>query len=137
MRLPIAWALGWPDRVSGAAPSCDWTTAATWEFMPVDHEAFPAIGVARRAGAAGGTAPAVFNAADEACVAAFLEGRLPYLGIVEVVSSVLDEHLGRASSPASGDYGNHGGPGGVLTVEDVLGADAWARMRAEELIASR
>jgi 1-deoxy-D-xylulose-5-phosphate reductoisomerase len=41
MRLPIAWALGWPDRVPGAAPSCDWTTAATWEFLPVDHEAFP------------------------------------------------------------------------------------------------
>ena len=136
MRLPIAWALGWPERVADAAPACDWTSAATWEFTPVDHEAFPAIGVARRAGAAGGTAPAVFNAADEVCVAAFLEGRLPYLGIVEVVSSVLDEHLGRASSAASEDYGNHGGSGGVLTVDDVLGADAWARRRAEELIAS-
>ncbi len=137
MRLPIAWALGWPERVAGASPSCDWTTAATWEFIPVDEEAFPAVAVARRAGAAGGTAPAVFNAADEACVAAFLEGRLPYLGIVEVVSSVLDEHLGRASRPASEDHGNHDASGGVLTVEDVLGADAWARQRAEELIASR
>ena len=70
-------------------------------------------------------------------MAAFLEGRLPYLGIVEVVSTILDEHLGRASSPASEDHGNHGGPGGVFTVEDVLGADAWARRRAEDLIASR
>ena len=137
MRLPIAWALGWPGRVAGAAPACDWTTSVAWDFAPVDHEAFPAIGVARRAGSAGGTAPAVFNAADEACVAAFLEGRLPYLGIVEVISSVLDEHLGRASSAASGDHGNHGGAEHVLTVEDVLGADAWARERAREMITSR
>lgn len=137
MRLPIAWALGWPDRVADAAPACDWTAASTWEFLPVDHEAFSAIGVARRAGQAGGTAPAVFNAADEVCVAAFLEGRLPYLDIVDVVSSVLDEHLGRASGAASGDHGNLDAPGGVFTVEDVLGADAWARRRADELIASR
>lgn len=136
MRLPIGWALGWPDRVAGAAPACDWTTGVAWDFAPVDHEAFPAIGVARRAGSAGGTAPAVFNAADEACVAAFLEGRLPYLGIVDVISSVLDEHLGRASSGVSGDHGNHGGAGDVLTVEDVLGADAWARERAREMITS-
>ncbi len=137
MRLPIAWALGWPERVAGAAPSCDWSAAAAWEFLPVDHGAFPALGVARRAGAAGGTAPAVFNAADEVCVAAFLEGRLPYLGIVEVVSAVLEEHLGRASGAATGDHGNQGDPGGVLTVDDVLGADSWARMRAGEMIAAR
>ncbi len=137
MRLPIAWALGWPERVAGAAPSCDWSKAAAWEFLPVDHEAFPALTVARRAGAAGGTAPAVFNAADEACVAAFLEGRLPYLAIVEVVSAVLDEHLGRASAAASGDHGNHDVSGGVLTVDDVLGADSWARTRAGEMIAAR
>ena len=136
MRLPIAWALGWPERVPGAAPACDWSTASTWEFLPVDHDAFPALAVARRAGTAGGTAPAVFNAADEACVAAFLEGRLPYLGIVDVVSAVLEEHLGRASGPASGDHGNHASSGGVLTVEDVRGADARARQRAEEMIAS-
>ena len=143
MRLPIAWALGWPERVAGAAPTCDWSSAAAWEFLPVDHEAFPALTVARRAGAAGGVAPAVFNAADEVCVAAFLEGRLPYLGIVEVVSAVLDEHLGpdehlgRASGAASGDHGNHDVSGGVLTVDDVLEADSWARMRAGEMIAAR
>ena len=143
MRLPIAWALGWPERVAGAAPTCDWSSAAAWEFLPVDHEAFPALTVARRAGAAGGVAPAVFNAADEVCVAAFLEGRLPYLGIVEVVSAVLDEHLGpdehlgRASGATSGDHGNHDVSGGVLTVDDVLEADSWARMRAGEMIAAR
>jgi 1-deoxy-D-xylulose-5-phosphate reductoisomerase len=136
MRLPIAWALGWPDRVAGAAPACDWSSATTWEFLPVDEEAFPAVTVARRAGAFGGTAPAVFNAADEACVAAFLEGRLPYLGIVDVISAVLDEHLGRASGPVTGEHGNLGGGEHVLTVEDVIGADAWARARAEEIISA-
>jgi 1-deoxy-D-xylulose-5-phosphate reductoisomerase len=124
MRIPIAWALGWPDRVPGAAPACDWSTAATWDFWPVDHVAFPALGLAREAGAAGGTAPAVFNGADEACVAAFLDGRLPYLGIVEVVSEVLREHIS----------GDNQGPGNPITVADVLDADDWARSRAEELI---
>lgn len=137
MRLPIAWALGWPERVADAAPGCDWSEAATWEFLPVDHEAFPAVGVARRAGAAGGTAPAVFNAADEVCVAAFLEGSLPYPGIVEVISAVLDEHLGRASGTGREDDGNLGRTGDVLTLDDVLGADAWARGRAGDMIASR
>ena len=137
MRLPIAWALGWPERIADAAPGCDWSEAATWEFLPVDHEAFPAVGVARRAGAAGGTAPAVFNAADEVCVAAFLEGDLPYPGIVEVVSAVLDEHLGRASGTGREDDGNPSKVEGVLTLDDVLGADAWARGRAEDMIASR
>jgi 1-deoxy-D-xylulose-5-phosphate reductoisomerase len=137
MRLPIAWALGWPERIADAAPGCDWSQAVTWEFLPVDHEAFPAVGVARRAGAAGGTAPAVFNAADEVCVAAFLEGALPYPGIVEVVSAVLDEHLGRASGTGREDDGNPGRVEGVLTLDDVLGADAWARGRAEDRIASR
>ncbi len=128
MRLPIAWALGWPDRVPGAAPSCDWSTAATWEFLPVDHEAFPALGLARRAGEAGGTAPAVFNAADEACVAAFLEGRLDFPGIPEVIAEVLQRHLG-------GD--NQGAAGNPLTVQDVLDADAWARSAATESIEGR
>ncbi len=140
MRLPIAWALGWPERVPDAAPGCDWTEAATWEFHPVDDEAFPAITLARRAGTVGGTAPAVFNAADEACVAAFLEGRLPFTGIVDVVAEVLGEHLAggefamtgrfeRASDASSGDHG-----GNPLTVADVLQADAWARSRAAELV---
>ena len=136
MRLPIAWALGWPDRVPDAAPGCDWTRAATWEFSPVDDHAFPAISLARRAGAAGGTAPAVFNAADEICVAAFLGGRLPFTGIVDIVGAVLDEHLAdqlgeaeRASARRAGDHG-----GNPLSVADVLAADGWARARAAELI---
>ena len=120
MRLPIALGLSWPDRVADAAPGCDWTTAATWTFEPLDDDAFPAVRLARRAGAAGGTAPAVYNAANEECVAAFVAGRLPFLGIVDTVAAVVEEHL-------SGDNGNPAG------VDDVLSAEAWARSRAHSL----
>ncbi|MFM8774655.1 MAG: 1-deoxy-D-xylulose-5-phosphate reductoisomerase, partial [Actinomycetota bacterium] len=122
MRLPIAWALGWPDRVADAAPGCDWTRAASWEFAPLDDDAFPAVGLARRAGAAGGTAPAVFNAADEVAVAAFLAGRLPFTGVVDTIAEVLQRHL------SSDNRGN------ADTVERVLAADEWARKAAAEVI---
>jgi 1-deoxy-D-xylulose-5-phosphate reductoisomerase len=122
MRLPIALGMAWPHRVPDAAPACDWSTAATWEFFPLDEEAFPAVSLARRAGGAGGTAPAVFNGADEACVEAFLAGRIPFTAIVDTVASVLEEHL----APGSGEWA----PGNAVTLDDVLHADAWARARA-------
>src|SRR6476659_3607910 len=62
MRLPIALGLGWPDRVAGSASACDWSKASTWEFLPLDDSAFPAVRLARQAGESGGTAPAVYNA---------------------------------------------------------------------------
>ena len=74
MLIPIALGLGWPDRVPDAAPAVDWTTPETWEFFPLDDEAFPAVELARKAGELGGTAPAVYNAANEACVDAFRAG---------------------------------------------------------------
>ena len=67
-------AAGWPERVPDAAPACDWTKAATWEFFPLDHEAFPAVELARHAGQTGGCLTAVYNAANEEAAAAFLEG---------------------------------------------------------------
>ena len=124
MRLPIAWGIGWPHRVPHAAPPCDWTTAVTWEFSPLDEVAFPAVAIARTAGTAGGTAPAVFNGADEACVAAFLDGRLSFPGIVATIDRVLREHL---DGPAYRD-------GNTTALEDVLQADAWARARAAAVI---
>lgn len=138
MRIPIAWGIGWPDRVPDAAPGCDWTTAATWEFFPLDEEAFPAVALARRAGTAGGTAPAVFNGADEACVAAFVAGSLRFVDIVPTVSRVLDEHL--RAAPGENDRENHGEksgwvPGNRTTLQDVLTADAWARRRADAIVA--
>jgi 1-deoxy-D-xylulose-5-phosphate reductoisomerase len=121
MRIPIALGLGWPDRVPGAAPACDWTRAATWEFLPLDDDAFPAVRLAREAGRRGGTAPAVYNAANEECVEAFLAGRLPFLGIVDTVETVLAEHL------------EDGFSGNIRGVDDVLSAEEWARQRAREV----
>ena len=123
MRLPIALALGWPDRVADAAPGCDWTTASTWEFLPLDDTAFPAVRLARRAGLAGGTAPAVLNAANEVCVEAFLAGRLGFPVIIDTVAAVLDEH----------EAGDPPGLGNDLTLADVLSAETWARERARHL----
>jgi 1-deoxy-D-xylulose-5-phosphate reductoisomerase len=125
MRIPIALGLAWPDRVPGAAPACDWSTAATWEFMPLDDTVFPAISLAREVGVRGGTAPAVYNAANEECVGAFLGGRLPFLAIVDTVAEVVAEHT--ASSGPAGQSGN------AASVDDVLAAEAWARTRAREI----
>ncbi|WP_042390876.1 1-deoxy-D-xylulose-5-phosphate reductoisomerase [Streptacidiphilus melanogenes] len=122
MRMPISLGLGWPDRVPDAAPGCDWTKAATWEFFPLDTEAFPSVGLAREVGELGGTAPAVFNAANEECVEAFLQGRLAFTGIVDTVAKVVAEH----GTPVGGTS---------LTVEDVLAAEGWARARAQEIAA--
>ena len=119
MRIPIALALGWPDRVPGAAPAVDWTTAHSWTFEPLDEEAFPAVTLARHAGTVGGTMPAVYNAANEVCVDAFLAGQIPFAGIVDTVSQVVSEH--------------HDSAGSAVTLADVLGADSWARDRAREL----
>ncbi|OEU91449.1 1-deoxy-D-xylulose 5-phosphate reductoisomerase [Streptomyces oceani] len=121
MRLPIALALGWPERVPDAGPSFDWGQAMSWEFFPLDAEAFPSVPLACRVGELGGTAPAVFNAANEECVDAFLTGRLPFTGIVDTVSAVVGEHTGG------------GGAGAGLTLNDVLEAEDWARTRAREL----
>jgi 1-deoxy-D-xylulose-5-phosphate reductoisomerase len=89
MRLPIALALGWPDRVPDAAPGMNWTTAQSLTFEPLDTDAFPAVGLAKEAGRLGGSGPAVFNAANEEAVAAFLAEQLPFLRIVEVIERTL------------------------------------------------
>jgi 1-deoxy-D-xylulose-5-phosphate reductoisomerase len=118
MRIPIALALAWPERVAGAAAPIDWTAAHTWTFEPLDEEAFPAVALARTAGRAGGTVPAVYNAANEECVAAFRSGALPFLGIVDTVAQVVSEHDGGRQ---------------VAEVDEILAADHWARVRAREL----
>jgi 1-deoxy-D-xylulose-5-phosphate reductoisomerase len=119
MRLPIALSLGWPDRVPDAAPGLDWSAAAAWTFEPLDDTAFPAVALAREAAAAGGTMPAVYNAANEACVAAFLSGSIGFTRIVDTVARILSEHDAARAA--------------VTTVADVLAVDAWARRRAAEL----
>jgi 1-deoxy-D-xylulose-5-phosphate reductoisomerase len=119
MRLPISLGLAWPDRVPDAAPGLDWSTAATWTFEPLDDAAFPAVALAREAAAAGGTAPAVYNAANEACVADFQAGSISFPRIVDTVARIVSEHDAARTA--------------VATVADVLAVDHWARRRAREL----
>jgi 1-deoxy-D-xylulose-5-phosphate reductoisomerase len=128
MKLPIALGLSWPDRLHGVAQACDWSTAMSWTFEPLDHTAFPAVELARQAGLLGGTAPAVYNAANEVCVDAFHDGRIRFTEILDIVATVLREHV---SSDA--DVGSTMVASDQLTLELVLAADAWARARATDL----
>jgi 1-deoxy-D-xylulose-5-phosphate reductoisomerase len=120
MLIPLALALAWPDRVPDTAPPVDWTRVNTWEFSPLDDDAFPAVRLAREAGERGGTAPAVYNAANEVAVEAFRTGRLGFVGIIDTVAHVIGAH--------------HVPSEQTLTVDDVLAADAWARDEAARLI---
>jgi 1-deoxy-D-xylulose-5-phosphate reductoisomerase len=123
MRLPIALGLAWPNRVEGAVSPCDWTKATTWEFFPLDEDAFPAVALARRVGSAGSSFPAVFNAANEECVEAFLNRRIRFLDIVDTIARVVDEWSAHPE--------NNSGP---LDVDTVLRAESWARNRAHEVL---
>lgn len=122
MKLPIALALGWPDRIAGASAACDFSTATSWTFEPVDNAVFPAIDVAREAGRGGGSLTAVFNAANEAAAAGFFAGAIAFPDIVDTVAAVLGEADEWRSAPG--------------TVEEVLAADAWARTRASARVAA-
>ena len=118
MRLPIQWALSAPDRLPWAPARMDWTQPVTLEFEPLDTTTFPMVDLAISAGRAGGTAPGVFNAANEEAVAAFLDHRLQFLGIADVAAAVLEEHTGVRAPD----------------LDALLAAEDWARHRAQELI---
>lgn len=120
MLIPIALGLAWPERVPDSAPPVDWSRPETWEFLPLDDDAFPAVALARRAGETGSTAPAVYNAANEVCVDAFRRGALAFVDIVPNVARVL----------AALDVPSTSG----LSLDDILAADAWARAEATRLI---
>ncbi|WP_169581509.1 MULTISPECIES: 1-deoxy-D-xylulose-5-phosphate reductoisomerase [Microbacterium] len=120
MRLPISLGLDWPHRVAGVGRPLDWSVAASWTFEPLDEAAFPAVRLAKRVGRAGGTYPAVFNAANEQAVDAFHEGRLSFLGILDVVDRVVDRH----EAP------------GALSRESLAEAERWARETADREIAA-
>lgn len=124
MMIPIAYGMSAPERVPDAAPGMDWTKAQSWTFEPLDHDAFPAVRIAAEVGAAGGTAPAVYNAANEEAVDAFLRENLAFPAIMDTVSRVVSEHQ-RTDRPGSTP----------LTLDDVYAADTWARTRARELLA--
>ena len=114
MRLPIGYALGYPDRLAHPYGSLDFSAPVHLEFEPPDFMTFPCLRLAYEAGRAGGSAPAWLNAANEVAVAAFLGGRIPWAAIAEVVADTLEAHE----------------PADLVLVEDVLAADALARVRA-------
>ena len=118
MRFPILYALTWPERVPTVLPKLDPTRLGRLEFFPLEEARYPAVRLAYDALAAGGTAPAVLNAANEVAVAAFLGGAIPYLAIVDVVRRVLDRHR----------------PAPLGSIDEALAADAWARREAESLL---
>jgi 1-deoxy-D-xylulose-5-phosphate reductoisomerase len=119
MRTPIAHALGWPERIGSGVQSLDIVAAARLDFEAPDTGRFPALKLAREAAEAGGTAPAVLNAANEIAVGAFLGGRLGFLGIPRLIESVLERHEIRVAD----------------SLETVLEADRWARELAEATLA--
>jgi 1-deoxy-D-xylulose-5-phosphate reductoisomerase len=118
MRLPIALALGWPDRVPHAIAPMDWSRAATWTFEPVDADAFPAVALAVEVGRASSSYPAVYNAANEEAVAAFHDRKISFPRIVEIIAAVVNEH-----TPESAP----------LSFELLLRAERWARARANQI----
>jgi 1-deoxy-D-xylulose-5-phosphate reductoisomerase len=115
MRVPISYALTYPERAATPLPPLD-LTALTLEFQAPDLETFPMLALAREAGESGGVHPCVFNAANEVAVAAFLAGRLPFLGIPELVADALD----RIDAVGTRD------------LDDLLAADGEARRLAEQ-----
>jgi 1-deoxy-D-xylulose-5-phosphate reductoisomerase len=128
MRLPIGYALAYPDRLPVAFGAIDWTKLSSLEFEEPDRTLFPCLELAYRAGRTGDLAPAWLNAANEVAVAAFLAGRVAWTAIAEVVEETLDRYEAPRTS-ATGD----GTP--QRTVDDVLEADAMARRVAEGAVA--
>lgn len=120
MKLPIALALNWPLRVRGAQPAVDFTHSHTWTFETVDEEAFPAVRLARYVAQQKGTFPAVYNAANEEAAAAFLQGRIRFPHIVDVVDEVLQSASQFAGVPSS--------------VDEILATETEARKRANHAI---
>lgn len=120
MLVPIALGLSWPERLEDVDVPCDWSLAQSWEFHPLDDDAFPAVRLARRVGEAGGTYPAVYNAANEVCVDAFHHGDIRFTDIVDTIERVVADHDGSEHDASS--------------VDGVLAADRWARRRAAETL---
>jgi 1-deoxy-D-xylulose-5-phosphate reductoisomerase len=120
MRTPIACGLSWPERVSAGVESLDLIRAGRLEFEAPDLQRFPCLRLAQQVAAAGGSSPAVLNAANEVAVAAFLNGQLRFNGIAALIAAVLDAHANEA----------------VASLEHVLELDRWARQQAEQLLRS-
>ncbi len=118
MCFPIQYAVTWPDRVPNTLPPLDFSKLSKLEFFTPRYSDFPALNVARRAGATGGTLPAVMNAANEIAVAAFLDGRVRFPGIWQIVEEVMNRHT----------------PVAHPDLDAILEADQWARAEARKCV---
>ena len=121
MKGPISLALSYPHRVPAATKAIDWTQSHTWNFAPIDTDRFPAVSLAREVGSIGGGLPAVFNAANEVAVQAFVVGKLKFTEIVKTVSQVVDSLRGSVSGP-------------LRDLADVSAIEEDARRTAHELL---
>jgi len=121
MRMPIQYALTYPDRWEAPVPKVDWTKAKNWEFFPPDYDKFPLLRLAYQCQETGGSATCTLNAADEIAVEAFLQGRIAFLAIAEIVAETLSRIPGRTPQ----------------TVSDILEIDRESRAQARELVMSR
>ncbi|HEY4756955.1 MAG TPA: 1-deoxy-D-xylulose-5-phosphate reductoisomerase, partial [Chthoniobacterales bacterium] len=120
MCFPIQYAVTWPDRVANSLPPLDFSTLSKLEFSIPRYDDFPALNLARRAGETGGTLPAVMNAANEIAVAAFLDRKVRFPEIWEIVEDVMDQHP----------------PVAHADLDAILGADQWARAQAQGCVES-
>jgi len=117
MRIPIAYALSYPERISRTEPYLDLPKVGHLEFFSPDLEKFPNLGLACEAGRVGGTHPAVLNAANEVAVESFLKGSIRFTEMPKMIKEVLSSHQTRQNP----------------TIEDILSADRWARKKASEI----
>ncbi len=121
MKGPIAYALGYPDRVAASMPALDWKRAQSWNFAPIDQKRFPSIELARRCGGLGGAVTAIYNAANEVAVAAFLKNQIKFTAIVDTISATVDALASSA-------------PDRIRDIDDVTAIEDDARRVASELL---
>lgn len=124
MKGPIAYAISGANRISKATAPVDWNIKQSWEFMPIDGEKFPAVELARRCGELGGGLPAIFNAANEVAVDAFINGLIPFTKIVDVVDATVQKLGG--NSPIT-----------IGSLSDVSAIEDDARVLANQLVQER
>jgi 1-deoxy-D-xylulose-5-phosphate reductoisomerase len=124
MKGPIAYALSYPDRTAGSMPAIDWSKAHSWEFQPIDEARFPSVALARRSGALGGSFTAIFNAANEVAVDAFLSERISFTDIVDTIERTMAKL-------------NSGAPEKLRDLADVTAIENDARRVATELLTQK
>jgi len=124
MKGPIAYAISGTNRISKVTAPIDWSTKQNWEFMPIDGAKFPAVELARRCGELGGGLPAIFNAANEVAVAAFINGAIPFVKIVDVVDATVQKMGGNT-------------PITIRSLSDVSAIEDDARVLANQLVQER